>query len=207
MCTLTVQYDQAEHCMAQALFDAGRFIAGSLLYLCILFILLRFIVQALSADFYNPLTQAIVRVTNPILAPLRKILVLPGARRLDYAALLMGLVFTMLLLWIRGVPAERFVIDWAPVLAFASFELLATFLDIYFYIFLVLIIASWLAPTSAHPGIRLIHQITEPIIAPVRRLIPPAGGLDFSVLIIILILLALRHHILPGLMATFATFP
>ncbi len=73
-------------------------------------------------------------------------------------------------------------------------------LDLYFWALIIMVILSWVAPGTYHPGIALLYQLTEPVVAPFRRLIPPMGGLDFSVLFVFLILVVVRDYLLPGLM-------
>jgi YggT family protein len=60
-------------------------------------------------------------------------------------------------------------------------------------------VISWVAPGSRHPGAELLHQITEPLLAPFRRLIPPMGGLDFSVMVVFLVLIMVREYLIPGI--------
>lgn len=187
--------------MDQYLLGAFFFVMNALVQIYVFAILLRFIAQAAQADFYNPITQAIVTITNPVLAPLRKILVLPGRQQLDYASLVAGTLFNMLLICLHTIEARQTIMPFGMLLRDASFGLLGSILDIYFFAFLLLVIISWVAPASAHPGARLLYQITEPVLAPIRRFIPPVGGLDFSVLVAILIISVLRRFIVPGLSA------
>lgn len=149
-------------------------------------VVLRFLLQAARADFYNPVCQALVKVTSPVLNPLRK--VIPGYRGLDFASLTLALVvsclITSILLAVNGYsPLQQGIgniIGW-------SFVGLASFvLDIYFWGLLISIIASWIAPYSGHPILLLIHQLLEPIQSRFRRIIPPLGGLDFSPIFIFL---------------------
>ena len=152
--------------------------------LYLLAVLLRFLLQATGADFYNPMSQAIVKATSPVLKPFRK--VIPGYRRLDFAALVLALVLnsiaTALMVLAAGfaLPAIGSIISWAFV------GILAFLLNIYFYGLLISVIASWIAPHSANPALMLVHQIMEPAQGLVRRVIPPLGGLDLSPIFIFL---------------------
>ena len=186
--------------MTEALQNALLFIVNALIQLGVAFSLLRFIIQAVRADFYNPVTQAIVNITNPVLAPLRKLLPLPGSKFFDYASLLFALGCTAFLIYLPVLLHQASWPGLPTVLIYASFTVLKFVLDIYFFAILILVVASWIAQGSNHPALRLIQQITDPITVPLRRLIPPVSGLDFSVLVAILIITALRSHILPGLM-------
>jgi len=141
-------------------------------------ILLRFLLQAAKADYYNPVSQAIARITTPVVKPLRKFI--PAFRNFDFASLLLalivGTIVTSLMIVIAGfaLPSLTLIIPWA-FLGLCSFML-----SIYFYGLLISIIASWVAPHSGNPIILLIHQLLEPIQSRVQKVIPPLGGIDFS---------------------------
>jgi YggT family protein len=180
--------------MNQALSGAGLFLVQAVFTIASFAVLARFILQAVRADFYNPITQAIVRITDPVLKPLRK--VIPSAGGLDLAALLVVIVLQVLLVFVMFGGIGPFT---AVVLS--SFRLLMLVLDIYFWSLIIIVILSWVAPQTRHPGAELLHQVTEPLVAPFRRLIPPMGGLDFSVLVVFLVLTIVREYLVPGLAA------
>lgn len=179
--------------MNQAFSGAGLFLVQALLTIATFAFLLRFILQAVRADFYNPITQGIVRLTDPVLRPLRK--VLPSAGGLDLGALLICVLLQFLLVFAAfgGVPI-------VTALLLGTFQLLMLVLDLYFWALILIVILSWIAPGSAHPGAMLLQQVTEPVIAPFRRIIPPMGGLDLSVMAVFLVLIVIREYLLPGLM-------
>ena len=180
--------------MNQAATGAGYFIIQTILTLFCLAVLLRFILQAVRADFYNPLSQAIVKITEPVLKPIR--MVLPTFGGLDIAALLVALLLQMALamLLFTGLPAGSAAIV-------APFRLLMLVFDVYFWALLIMVILSWVSPGNRHPGAMLIHQITEPLLLPFRRLIPPVGGLDFSILAVFILLMLVREFLVPGIAA------
>ncbi len=152
--------------------------------LYILAILLRFLLQAARADFYNPVTQAIVKVTTPALFPFRKII--PGYRGYDFAALVLALTLSalatalMVLIYSGGLLAVGTMVSWA-FLGLVNF-----ILDIYLYSTFISIIASFVAPFSGNPALLVVYQILEPVYSRVRRVIPPMGGLDLSPIFILL---------------------
>lgn len=158
--------------------------------LYVLSVLLRFMLQVARADFYNPFTQAIVRVTDPAVRAFRR--VIPGYRGLDFASLILALVaqciFTLLLIITSGyaVPGAGLIITWSVV------GLLSFILNIYFWAMMISIIASFLAPYSGHPALSLVRQITEPVMEPFRRLLPAMGGLDLSPIFVFLALQIIR---------------
>jgi len=158
--------------------------------LYVLAVLLRFMLQVARADFYNPFTQAIVRVTDPAVRAFRR--VIPGYRGLDFASLILALVAqcicTFLLITTSGyaVPGAGLVITWSVV------GLLSFILNIYFWAMMISIIASFIAPYSGHPALMLVRQITEPVMEPFRRLLPAMGGLDLSPIFVFLGLQIIR---------------
>lgn len=146
-------------------------------------IMLRFLLQAARADFYNPICQALVKITSPLLNPLRR--VVPGWRRLDIASLVLALVLsslaTMLMVYSTGnsLPIGRMV-SWAVV------GLISLTMDIYFWSMVVMVIASFIAPMSGHPILLLIYQLLQPFYKLSHRILPPMGGLDFTPLLLML---------------------
>lgn len=161
--------------------------------LYIVAVMLRFLLQAARADFYNPVCQMIVKLTSPLLNPLRR--VIPGWRRLDIATLVLALVlgsaatFLMVLLTGNTLPVGR-VVSWAVV------GLIALTMDIYFYAMLVLVIASFVAPASGHPVLLVVYQLLEPFYRLAHRIIPPMGGLDFTPLLLMLVIQVLEILVL-----------
>ena len=159
-------------------------IVNSLGALFILAVLLRFLLQAVRADFYNPLSQAIVKITARPLAPFRK--VIPGYRGLDFASLILALVlnslFTAIMIFAAGfnLPGIGIIISWAFV------GLVSFILNIYYFGLIISVIASFIAPFSGNPILLMIYQILDPINSRVRRVIPPMCGLDLSPLFIFL---------------------
>jgi YggT family protein len=169
--------------MGAALAQTLTLIIKSLGGLFLLAVLLRFLLQAVRADFYNPVSQAIVKVTAPILLPFRRII--PGYRGIDFASLVLALVlnsiFTTLLVLIAG-----FRPDIGIMVAWAFIGLIGFFLKIYFWSLIISIIASFVAPFSGNPVLLVVYQILEPLYSRIRRIIPPMGGLDLSPIFIFL---------------------
>ena len=163
-----------------------------------LVVLLRLILQMSRADFYNPISQFVVRATNPPLTPMRK--VIPGLFGIDFAAVVLAFLvqvagYFFIFLLITGAV----IVNPLVYLVYAVVGIIDVLLNFYFFAILVLVILSWVAPGSHHPGSMLLMQVTEPIMRPVRNLIPSAGGLDFSPMIVMLVLVILRSIVLPSL--------
>lgn len=165
--------------------NAGVFLVNVLFGLYILAIMLRFLFQLVRADFYNPISQAIVAATNPLLRPLRRWI--PPLKHVDTASLVLMLVVQMLntllvLLIARGGGAL------AGIFVVSVAELLQKALYVFLFAILVLVIASWIAPGSYNAALDLLRSLSRPVLEPVQRLIPPIGGLDLSPLVALVLL-------------------
>lgn len=150
----------------------------------ILIVVLRFLLQTVRADFYNPLSQFIVKATNPILLPLRK--VIPGLFGIDLSSIILAFGLQVIAVQVLGFIMGN---NWYPVpnlLFYSVLELLRLILNIYFFSFLIMVIVSWIAPHTHNPAISIIHSITDPVLRPIRRVLPPMGGLDFSIMVAML---------------------
>jgi YggT family protein len=175
------------------------FIVKTLTELYILCFVLRFVLQATRADFHNPLSQFIVRLTNPVLVPLRRII--PGFRGLD-----MSSVVVILLLEI-GVTTALFSLKTGvsptaiAVLYYALLRTITTVLRMYVFAILVYALMSFVNPGTYNPLTSVLASISEPLLRPVRRIIPPIGGIDLSPLFVIIGLQALIMAVpLPGVL-------
>jgi YggT family protein len=145
----------------------------------LLAVMLRFLLQVARADFYNPISQALVRVTNPLVKPLRRLI--PGFLGIDIASLVLAvLVKLVMIVSLFVIQTGGLGFDVGRVLLVALLSVLVSILNIYFVAMLATIIISWVAAGSYHPAVVLIHQIAEPVMAPFRRLLPAMGGIDLS---------------------------
>ena len=178
-----------------ALNEILGYLVQTLLSLYLLAMLLRFLLQLVRADFYNPICQFLVKVTNPLVLPLRK--VIPGFAGLDMASLLLALLLqiagiaALLLIHGVGLPNPLLLLVWSVL------GIIGLLVNIYFFALLAMIILSWVAPGSKNPAIYLLFQITEPVMAPFRKALPPMGGMDFSPILLFILInviqIALRH--------------
>ncbi|MBT8142409.1 MAG: YggT family protein [Gammaproteobacteria bacterium] len=156
--------------------------------------LLRFILQMVRANFRNPIAQAITRLTNPVVMPLRK--VLPPIGKIDSASMVSCLLVAIICQFILHSLRMR-GLDWLSenfsILLIGS-ALLLVFSLIQLYIVLIIfqIILSWIQPTQHSPLTAFLHELTAPLLTPARRLIKPIGGLDLSPALVILILAAIQ---------------
>lgn len=158
---------------------AAIYILQTLGSLYLLIVLLRFILQLVRADFYNPLSQFIVRATKPLLNPLRRII--PGFGGIDLAslvlAILIQLVLMILILMLMGYGVGGFIMQ---LLIWSIIAVTSLFLKVFFFALIISVIFSWVAPGSYNPGAQLVNQICEPLLMPFRKLLPNLGGLDLS---------------------------
>lgn len=162
--------------------EAIRYIVDTLLWLLLLAFVLRFILQLARADFRDPIADAIVRVTNWLILPLRRIL--PPIAKLDTATLLSVLLiatlYSVIMMLLNGMTLAG--ADPVRFLSFLIITLLGMILRIYLFALLLYWLASFISQGGYAPGVRLLSQVCEPVLKPVRRLIPPIGQIDFSVL-------------------------
>jgi YggT family protein len=167
-----------------------RFVLDFVFGLLVGAFLLRLIFQLVRADFRNPFAQAIVRVTNPIVVPLRK--VLPPIGRVDTASvvavLLAQVLRTVVDQWL-GIGAIASI---GALVALAVVSLLDTTLMLFLVAIFVYVLLSWVSPDPYNPMSRLLGSLVEPILGPFRRALPSLGGLDLSPIVVILIISVLR---------------
>lgn len=191
--------------MGGTLGQAAVLIINSLGGLFVLAVLIRFLLQAARADFYNPVSQAIVKVTSPLLNPFRK--VIPGYRGFDFAALVLALVISSLATTLMILASGFVMPPIASIVSWALVGLIAFVLNIYFYALLISVIASFIAPVSGHPILLLIYQLLDPYYKRVRNIIPPMGGLDLSPLFLFLAINVLEILVVNSLAASLKMSP
>lgn len=168
------------------LINAAVYLINILFSLYILAVLLRFLLQTIRADFYNPICQFLVTVTNPALKPLRKWI--PGYLGVDWPSILLIILLQLLeicliaLLVSGQIPA---IISLPVIIASKLLKLL-----IYTYIVIIIIYAviSWIQPGTYTPFTVLLYQLCEPLVRPIRHHIPAAGGIDWSLFLVLILL-------------------
>lgn len=158
--------------------EIGTLIVQTLGSLYLLVVMLRFLLQQARADFYNPISQFIVKATNPLLVPLRR--VIPGVMGIDLAAIVLALVVQFVVIEVGALILLGGLINPLIALIWSAVGLLALTANIYFWALLIMVIASWVAPQSSNPALRLVFQLVEPVMAPFRKLLPDMGGIDIS---------------------------
>lgn len=185
--------------------NAGIFLIQTLFGIYEVIILLRFLLQLTRADFYNPVSQFIVKATSLPLRPLRR--VIPGMAGMDMASLVLLLVVIIIELLLLSVVANLPMPSLPGLIALALVELLKLTIYVFLFSVFVLAILSWVSPGGYNPVANLLYQITTPLMRPARRLLPPMGGLDLSPMIVMLglyLLVLLVIHPLQDWAATLA---
>ena len=163
-----------------------------------LFCLLRFLLHLSGANFYSPIVNSVMRITDPVLNPIRK--VLPVSRRLDLASLLATLVLETASVYIRVMHAEALATF--PLWAYVwNGAVSAVQISIWIYLVAILasVIMSWVAPNVYSPLAEIAKQLADPFLAPVRKLLPPMAGFDFSPMLGMLVLIMANSYIVPYL--------
>lgn len=158
--------------------QAALYVLQTLGSLYLMIVLLRFILQLVRADFYNPLSQFIVRATQPLLKPLRR--VIPSIAGLDIASLVLALLVQLVLMALTLLLAYGITGNPVQLLTWSLIGITALFINIFFYALIISVILSWVAQGSNNPAAMLVNQLCEPLLMPFRRLLPNLGGLDLS---------------------------
>ena len=181
-------------------------VINTLFDLYILLVLLRFLLQMLRADFYNPVSQFIVKLTSHPLKLLRR--VIPSVGGQDTAAIVFCLMLIygkFLLLRLLSIPAVQIGgvmapitgVSYAGLLVLCIADLIALTLTVFLVAVIIQVILSWVSPGQYNPVIGLVHKLSDPVLKPIRRLIPSLGGLDLSPLFATLLLLVAKMLIVP----------
>ncbi|WP_122679245.1 YggT family protein [Pseudomonas viridiflava] len=178
---------------------AAIYVLQTLGSLYLMLILLRFVLQLVRANFYNPLSQFIVKATQPLLKPLRRII--PSICGLDMSSLVLAIIVQMILMALTLLLIAGTAGDPLLLLLWSIISVTALFLKIFFFALIASVILSWVAPGSNNPGAELVNQICEPALAPFRRIVPNLGGLDISPILAFLVLKLLDMLVINNLAA------
>lgn len=162
--------------------QGGLFLMQTLVGLVIFALMLRFLMRATYADWNNPIVQFVAKVTNPICAPLNKVMSAKG--RWDWSALSTAVVIQAIFVILIGYLTSRSF--GVPFIVLASTtEIVNQLLDMMFWLIIIQAVLSWVSP-GYNPNTVIFNQLTQPILEPFRRLIPPISGMDLSPIFAIL---------------------
>ena len=158
--------------------------------------ILRVLMQLVRVNFRNPIAEIITKITNPLVLPLRKLF--PPFKKIDTASiiacLLVSIVMVCIMLSLRGVSLTALFSDPLSLIWTALRNLLSLTLGLYWILVLFSVLLSWIQTGNHSPFTSIIHQLTEPLFAPIRRMIPPLGGLDVTPIPVLILLGALQQQ-------------
>lgn len=169
--------------MGGSVASAFSFLIETLFSLYIAAVLLRVLLELVGADYYNPVCQMLVRISEPLLGPMGK--VIPRIGRLNTAAIVLLLILQTISV-ILVMALSGFSIDPLQAVLLAGIKLLRMLLVMYLVLIIAEVILSWVGGGVRHPIIPLIYQLTQPVLAPIRRVLPSLGGFDLSPLVAII---------------------
>lgn len=158
----------------------------------IFIVMVRLMLQLTRADFYNPISQGIVRLTNPPLIPLRRII--PGLFGIDIASLVLMYGLSIIKLVLIMIVADK-GLNLLAIAIVAALQLVQLMIYIFMGAIFFRIIISWINPQGTHgnPVYGLLVSLSEPLMRPARRILPAMGGFDFSPILVLFVLgIALR---------------
>ncbi|MCB1614589.1 MAG: YggT family protein [Pseudomonadales bacterium] len=174
--------------------EIGIYLAQAIGSFYLLIVVARFLFQLARVDFYNPVSQFVVKATNPPLIRLRK--VVPGFGGLDLSSLVLALLVSVTTILLSGLFIGA-LLNPLLVIAWATLGIISMISWIYYIGLFVMIILSFVAPLSRNPFAVLVQQLLYPVCRPFQRILPPMGGLDFSPILIFISInvlhILLRH--------------
>lgn len=174
--------------------DPFVFLIDTVFTIYIFLVLLRFLMQWLGADFFNPVAQFIVKVTKPLLNPLRKIL--PAGGHIDSASLIALFVLQALFGYLMAL-LQGGQVSFGPLAIWTTGQLVELVLKTFIVLIIVRAILSWINPGPHNAAVALMYDLTDPLLNFGRRMIPPISGIDLSPMIIIIGLEFLRRLLIP----------
>lgn len=169
--------------------SAMQFLVNTLFELYLMVVLLRFWLQLARADFYNPFSQFVVKATHPIVGPLRR--VLPSIGRIDTATLVLALLVAGIKIVVLNLIAGNTNINPLGLVIGSFYLVVKEALSLMMWVLIIRAIMSWVSQ-GYNPMDMVLGQLTEPLLAPIRRRLPNLGGLDLSVMVVILVIIFLQ---------------
>jgi YggT family protein len=178
------------------LVNPAVFLIDTLFSLYIFAILLRFLFQWVDADYYNPISQFLIKITHPPLRMFRRFI--PSVGRVDTGSLVLMLGLQMLSGYLIFMLQDT-RITFAALSLWAIVQLLDLLFNVYFFAIIIRAVLSWVSPGSYNPAVSLLYSLTEPLLRFSRRLLPPIGGIDLSPLIPLIGIQLAKMLVLPPL--------
>lgn len=169
------------------------FLIDTIFSIYIAIMLLRFILQQVGADFYNPISQFVVKATQPLVVVARRFI--PSIKKVDTATLVLVLVLILLKLTILFAIAGA-QLNGQLLLVNAMYDLISLTFDIFIVALFIQAILSWINPDPYNPVNSLLRNLTFPILRPIQKHVPPIGGIDLSTLIALIALMFIKRLVL-----------
>lgn len=180
---------------------AGNYMTDPLIFLIdtffslyILAVLLRFLLQWIRADFYNPVSQFLVKITHPPLKVLRRFV--PSIGRIDSSSLILALVLQMIATF-SILALQNVSISIMSLCVLSIAELLKIFMDIFVYAIFAGALLSWFAPGNYNAVSSILYSLTDPLLNIFRNMLPNMGGIDLSPLVALVFLQLAKMMVLP----------
>jgi YggT family protein len=164
--------------------NAGVFLINLVFGLYLAAVMLRFLLQTIRADFYNPICQFLITVTNPALKPLRRWI--PGYRGIDWPSILLMILLQLLEVCLVALLISGHIPSPISMPVIIASKLLGLLIWVYIIIIIIQAVISWIQPGSYSPFTVLLYQLSDPLVRPVRRYIPVTGGIDWSPFIVLI---------------------
>jgi YggT family protein len=156
------------------------FLIDTLFSLYVFAVMLRFLFQWVQADFYNPISQFLIKITHPPLRLLRRFI--PAVGRVDSSSIILMLGLQMLATYLVALLSGA-AVSFGPLLVSSMSELLQLLLNIFLFAIVIRALLSWFNPSRYHPASSLLYSLTEPFLSMVRGVIPSISGIDLSPLV------------------------
>jgi len=164
--------------------NAGVFLINLVFGLYLAAVMLRFLLQTIRADFYNPICQFLITVTNPALKPLRRWI--PGYMGIDWPSILLLVLLQLLEICLIALLISGHIPSLISMPVIIASKLLGLLIWIYIIIIIIQAVISWVQPGSYSPFTVLLYQLSDPLVRPVRRYIPVTGGIDWSPFVVLI---------------------
>jgi YggT family protein len=169
------------------------FLIDTLFDIYIALLLLRFLLQQVGADFYNPISQFIVKLTQPVVKIARRLI--PSYRGLDIATLVLVAIFIFIKL-LALTSMGNMAVDTLTLLLLSVHDLISLVFDIFIFAIFIQAILSWVNPDPSNPVSSILRSLTAPVLAPVQRYIKPVSGMDLSPIVALIGLMFAKRLVL-----------
>jgi YggT family protein len=180
--------------------NAMHFLLSTIMNILTMMFLVRFLMQATKTPFHNPIGQIVMALTDFAVKPARKFI--PSWKKNDLSTLVLAFVTQLILqfslLWLRDFPfAVADVPLWPSIIGLSLIGVIRTIFDIFFYAIFLQVILSWVNPNT--PITPVLNSLTRPILEPIKRIVPPISGIDFSPFVAIILLQMLNISVIATL--------